>query len=109
MDERRQFRRKPVNARVRIFHRTGGEFNARTQNISDGGVLVIFDEQNTEFAVGDEIKMILLDSGKSDLVFNMQVVRFADGDMALQFLNYEQGGDIRSIDELRKQWHEETG
>ncbi|VAW97672.1 hypothetical protein MNBD_GAMMA23-586 [hydrothermal vent metagenome] len=104
MDERRKHRRKVVNARVRIFHSSFTSWDTQTRDISDGGVLILVDDKTLDLLVNDEVKLIFLDSGNVDVIFNMHVVRLADSGLGLQFLNYEKEGEIYSIKNLREIW-----
>ena len=78
MDERRKHRRKLVNSRVRIFHASFGSLDTQTRDISDGGVLLLANEGLPANIVNSELKLIFLDSGDVDVVFNTNVVRVND-------------------------------
>ena len=104
MDERRKHRRKVVNSRVRVFHPVLGSMDAQTRDISDGGVLVLIGEELSSLKVNDEVKLIFLDSGNVDVVFNMDIVRLSDDGVAMTFLNYEKDGQVSPISDLRDIW-----
>jgi len=104
MDERRKDRRKVVNSRVRIFHPSFGSVDTQTRDISDGGVMLLAESEYANVNVNDEVKLIFLDSGEKDLVFNMDVVRSSSDGMGLKFLNYEKNGDVYPISDLREVW-----
>ena len=107
MDDRRKHRRKVVNSRVRIFHPSFGSTDTQTRDISDGGVLLIADKSLPANLVNSEIKLIFLDSGDVDVVFNMNVVRVNDSGMGLKFLNYEKAGQVYPISNLREVWEKQ--
>jgi len=108
MDERRKHRRKVVNSRVRVFHPNLGAIDAQTRDISDGGVLILVGDELSEFKVNDEVKLIFLDSGDVDVVFNMDVVRFAGDGIGMKFLNYEKDGEVYPISNLRDIWQKQN-
>jgi len=105
MIERRKHRRKEVNSRVRIFHPTFGSVDTQTLDISDGGVLLLSEDVQIDVDINDEVKLIFLDSGQLDIVFNMDVVRKNQKGVALKFLNYEKNGEICAISDLRQVWN----
>lgn len=107
MDERRKHRRKVVNSRVRIFHPTFGSTDTQTRDISDGGVLLIADQSLPASLINEEIKLIFLDSGDVDVVFNMNVVRINETGVGLKFLNYEKAGKVCPISDLREVWEKQ--
>lgn len=104
MDERRKHRRKVVNSRVRIFHSSFGSLDTRTRDISDGGVLLLANEGLPQSLLNTEIKLIFLDSGDMDVVFNTKIIRINDSGVGIEFLNYEKDGEIYSIADLREVW-----
>ena len=104
MDERRKHRRKLVNSRVRIFHASFGSLDTQTRDISDGGVLLLAIEDLPMSIVNSELKLIFLDSGDVDVVFNMNIVRVNDSGIGLEFLNYEKEGEVYPISNLRDIW-----
>ncbi len=107
MDERRKHRRKVVNSRVRIFHPSFGSLDTQTRDISDGGVLILSCNGLPALPVNDEVKLIFLDSGDVDVVFNMDIVRLADVGLGLKFLNYEKNGEVYPISNLRDIWEKQ--
>jgi len=107
MDERRKHRRKVVNSRVRLFHPSFGSTDTQTRDISDGGVLLLASQSLPNGLVNSEIKLIFLDSGDVDIVFNMLVVRMNDSGMGLKFLNYEKSGEVYPISNLRTIWEKQ--
>ncbi len=107
MDERRKYRRKVVNARVRVFHSKFGSLDTRTRDISDGGVLILACDELPGLLVNDEVQLIFLDSGRVDVVFNMDIVRHTDTGLGLKFINYEKDGEVYSINNLREIWEKQ--
>jgi len=107
MDERRKHRRKVVNSRVKIFHPSLGAMDAQTRDISDGGVLVLIGGELSKLQVNDEVKLIFLDSGDVDVVFNMDVVRSNNDGLGMKFLNYEKNGEVYPISNLRDIWQKQ--
>ena len=104
MDERRKHRRKVVNSRVRIFHSSFGSLDTRSRDISDGGLLLLANKDLPQSLLNTEIKLIFLDSGDMDVVFNVNIVRINDSGIGLEFINYEKEGEIYSISDLREVW-----
>ncbi len=107
MDERRKYRRKVVNSRVRIFHSSFGSLDTKTRDISDGGVLILACDGLPDLLINDEVQLVFLDSGDLDVVFNMDVVRHDSPCLALKFLNYEKDGEIYPINNLREIWQKQ--
>lgn len=105
MPERRKHRRKVVNSRVRVFHKKMGAADAVTRDISDSGVLVLVGDGMEKLKINDEVKLIFLDSGKVDIVFNMDVARLTNDGVGLKFLNYEKNGEVYPISDLRDVWN----
>jgi len=104
MDERRKHRRKLVNSRVRIFHASFGSLDTQTRDISDGGVLLLANKGLPVSIANSELKLIFLDSGDVDVVFNTNIVRINDSGIGLEFLNYEKEGEVYPISNLRDIW-----
>ena len=73
MSEKRLFKRKLVNASVKLFHDSFGEIESITKDISNGGVFVIVQPQH-EVPVGEQMKMALLQSSDPNVLFNMEVI-----------------------------------
>ena len=100
MQERRYYKRKLVNARVRLYHANFDVVEGSTRDISDGGVYVVTDHPPL-LQEGAQVKMILPQSQAPDIVFNMQVVRIDADGMGLMFLDYENQGRRGTMAELR--------
>ncbi|MDZ7805430.1 PilZ domain-containing protein [Thiohalophilus sp.] len=100
MEERRHYKRKLVNARVRLYHANFDMVEGSTRDISDGGVFVVTDHP-LPLQEGEQLKMILPQSRSPDIVFNMQVIRLATDGMGLMFLDYENQGRRGTMAELR--------
>ena len=100
-NERRKFRRKLVHSKVKVFHHGAGDFQAVTRDISNGGILVATDDYSGSINKGDEAKVIFLDSGEVNVVFNMKVVRITNTEIAMEIINCEKGGKVISVSDLR--------
>ena len=100
MKERRYYKRKLVDARVKLYHPNFDAVEGTTRDISDGGVFVMTDT-TLPLGEGEYLKMILPQSRSPDIVFNMQVIRIESDGIGLMFLDYEAGGRRGSMQELR--------
>lgn len=103
MADKRLYKRKLVNARVKLVHNSFGEIESITKDISNGGVFVITKPEH-EVAVGEQLKMALLESGDPNVLFNMEVIRHDKGGMGLMFLSFESGGKQYEMKKLGKFW-----
>lgn len=100
MKERRYYKRKLVNARVKLYTPELDVVEGTTRDISDGGVFVVTDT-TLPLDEGAHLKMLLPQSRSPDIVFNMQVVRHEADGLGLLFLDYEFQGQHGSIEDLR--------
>lgn len=100
--ERRDFMRHLVNARVMLVIASMGEVRARTRDISDSGVFVEI-EPMKKLPIGSHLKMHMLDSRHPRIAFNMKVVRITSEGAGLAFVDYEINGQRFPMDVLRKQ------
>lgn len=100
MKERRYYKRKLVNARVKLYSPELDVVEGTTRDISDGGVFVMTD---TTLPVdeGAHLKMVLPQSRSPGIVFNMQVIRAGSDGLGLMFLDYDFQGQRGTIEELR--------
>ena len=103
MSEKRKYKRKLVNASVKLFHSSFGEIESIARDISNGGIFVIAPPEN-DLPAGSELKMQLLDSSNPDVVFNMQVVRHDKAGMGLLFINFEAKGELYDMKKLNQFW-----
>ena len=103
MSEKRKYKRKLVNANIKLFHSSFGEIESTARDISNGGIFVIVHPEN-ELPAGSELKMQLLDSSDPDVVFNMQVVRHDKAGMGLMFINFEANGELYDMKNLNQFW-----
>lgn len=100
MKERRHYKRKLVNARVKLYHSNFDAVEGSTRDISDSGVFVMTDTI-LPLGEGEQLKMILPQSLSPDIVFNMQVMRVESDGLGLMFLDYESRGRRGTMQELR--------
>ncbi|MFP3874005.1 MAG: PilZ domain-containing protein [Thiohalophilus sp.] len=100
MKERRYYKRKLVNARVKLYHPNFDAVEGTTRDISDGGVFVMTDT-TLPLGEGEYLKMVLPQSRSPDIVFNMQLVRIESDGLGLMFLDYEFRGQRGTMQELR--------
>lgn len=100
MKERRHYKRKLVNARVKLYHANADPVDGTTRDISDGGVFVMTDTP-LPLSEGDQLKMVLPQSRSPDVVFNVRVIRLEADGAGLMFLDYEQQGKRGTMQELR--------
>lgn len=100
MKERRHYKRKLVNARVKLYHPGFDPVDGTTRDISDGG-LFLFTNSLLPISEGEQVKVILPQSRSPDVVFNMQVIRVDADGLGLMFLDYEAQGRRGTMQELR--------
>ena len=101
MSEKRKHSRKTVNSRVKVFHPAIGSFESNTKDISNGGILISPEQHSKTIKVKDNVKVVFLDSGTVDILFNMDVIRVTKNDLGLQFLSCEKKGEVFKISDLR--------
>lgn len=103
MSEKRLYKRKLVNTRVKLFHDSFGEIESVTKDISNGGVYVITQPEH-EVPVGEQLQMALLQSSEPGVIFNMKVIRHDKGGMGLMFLGFEANGQQYEMKKLPNFW-----
>lgn len=103
MSDKRKYKRKLVNARVKLIHASFGEIESTTRDISNGGVFVIVTPEN-ELPPGSELQMQLLESSDPNVVFNMQVIRHDKAGMGLMFTGFEADGELYEMKQLNRFW-----
>lgn len=103
MSEKRKYKRKLVNARVKLFHSSFDEIESVTRDISNGGVFVVVAPEN-ELPPGSELQMQLLESSDPSVIFNMEVVRHDKAGMGLMFTSFEAGGELYEMKNLNQFW-----
>ena len=101
MSEKRKYSRKVVNSRVKVFHPGIGSFESKTKDISNGGILISPQQHSKIIKEKDNVKVIFLDSGNVDIIFNMNVIRVTKNDLGLQFINCEKKGEVFEVSSLR--------
>jgi len=102
MSEKRKHSRKVVNSRVKVFHSEVVSFESRTKDISNGGILISPTQHSKKIKVKDIVKVIFLDSGNVDIIFNMIVIRITKDDLGLQFINCEKNAKVFKVSNLRE-------
>lgn len=103
MSEQRAYKRKLVNSRIILFHDSFGEIDSLARDISNGGIFVIVQPEH-EVAVGEQLKMTLLESSDPNVLFNMKVVRHDKGGMGLAFINFEVDEQQYEMKHLNQFW-----
>lgn len=103
MRERRRYKRKLINARVKLYHPSIDAIEGTTRDISDGGLFITI-QPVPDVKPGDEVKLLLLESANPGVIFTMRVIRKEQQGLGLQFESFEEGGRKGSIRELRKRW-----
>lgn len=99
--ERRNYRRKLVNAKVLLVHPDIGRYQTYTHDISNGGVFVLL-QKMPDLPAGTELDMYLLESEQNDIVFKMKISRVDKSGFGLMFLGYEKGGKFYNMESLRQ-------
>ena len=102
MSEKRKYSRKVVNSRVKVFHPEIGSFESKTKDISNGGILISPQQHSNMIKEKDSVKVIFLDSGNVDIIFNMNVIRVTKNDLGLQFISCEKEGKVFKVSNLRE-------
>lgn len=104
MNEKRLSRRKLINARVSLHHPSFGVITGHTRDISDGGIFVNL-KDIPEIPVGSKLKVQLMDSANTDIMFNAKMAHSNASGIGLVFINYEIDDVVYEMDELRD-WKE---
>ena len=102
MSEKRKYSRKVVNSRVKVFHPDVVSFESKTKDISNGGILISPKEHFKTIKVKDIVKVVFLDSGNVDIIFNMIVIRINKDDLGLEFISCEKNGEVFKVSNLRE-------
>ena len=100
-DERRKYRRKKVNSRVKIFHPVAGSFESQTNDISNGGILIDANQYTNKININDAVKVIFLNSGDVAIIFNMTIVRNTKEGVGMELLSCEKNGKTFPVSDLR--------
>lgn len=102
MQERRKYKRKFVNSKVMLYHVGANAFEAKTEDISNGGIRVSTNDDYTDkIQIKDSIKVVFLNSGDVALIFNMIVIRITTDEIAMEILNCERNGKTFPVSDLR--------
>ena len=102
MQEKRRYRRKLVNSRVRVYHPAVNAFESETKDISNGGICVSVKKDYTDkIKVKDNAKAVFLNSEDVALVFNMTIIRISKDEIAMEILNCERNGKTFPVSDLR--------
>ena len=101
MSEKRKHSRKVVNSRVKVFHPDIVSFESKTKDISNGGILISPKQHSKSIQLKDVVKVVFLDSGNVDIIFNMIVIRITKNDLGLQFISCEKKGKVFKVSSLR--------
>lgn len=89
VDERRKHKRKDVDSLVKVFHPVVGAFEARTKDISNGGILIDANQHTANININDEVKVIFLNSGDVAVIFNMNIVRNTKDGIGMEVISCE--------------------
>jgi hypothetical protein len=95
---KRQHNRTPFNARVKIAHNRDGEFLYLTRDVSDSGIFVCVDADQSFPALGSCVKVQMQGLPIPAPVLDMVIVRKGKDGYGLNFLP-EQDADPQSDDE----------
>ena len=101
-EERRLFRRKLVNARVLLMHPDIGELETYTYDVSNGGALVLL-KSLPNLPVGTLMRMRMVDSENSEIVFRMELARTDAKGFGLKFLGFEKNNELYPMSDLKKE------
>lgn len=85
VDDRREYCRTAMSAKVKVNHEQLGEFVFSTRDISDGGVFIVVDDEPFAPEMGDKIKVQVQGLPVQAPVLNMVVVRITNDGYGLQF------------------------
>lgn len=85
MNDRREYIRTAMSAKVKVVHETLGEFVFSTRDISDGGVFIVVEGEPFEPKIGDQVTIQVQGLPVPAPVLNMVVVRKTNDGFGLQF------------------------
>lgn len=85
MNDRREYIRTAMSAKVKVVHETLGEFVFSTRDISDGGVFIVVEGEPFEPKIGDQVTVQVQGLPVPAPVLNMVVVRKTNDGFGLQF------------------------
>ena len=88
MQERRYYKRKLVNARVRLYHANFDVVEGSTRDISDGGVFVVVEEDDFKPELGDVVTVQVQGLPVPAPELRMVVVRQSVDGFGLQFADH---------------------
>lgn len=103
MSDKREHKRKDVEARVEVLHPEIGVVKAHTRDISNGGLFLVLNE-HSDYPIGSVMQIRLVDSANTDIVFNMEVIHKQDNGLGLMFIDYTLDGKQQQMDSLRDLW-----
>ena len=98
--EKRLFKRKLLNSKVKLSHPQSGDVEGLTRDISNGGVFVIV-PPGFQPSIGEECQLRLVESGNPELVFSMKVIRHDKAGIGLMFLGFEVDGSHHEMKHLK--------
>ncbi|EMP56632.1 PilZ domain-containing protein [Marinobacter koreensis] len=85
MNDRREYIRTAMSAKVKVVHESLGEFVFSTRDISDGGVFIVVEGEPFEPKIGDQVTVQVQGLPVPAPVLNMVVVRKTNDGFGLQF------------------------
>ena len=88
MSDKRQHIRTPLACRIRIQCPVNGEMMVKTRDISDGGVFVVLDGQQTP-PVGTIVRGQVQGMMDDAPILDMEVVRMEPDGIGLRFIDQE--------------------
>ena len=85
MNDRREYIRTAMGAKVKVVHESLGEFVFSTRDISDGGVFIVVEGEPFAPKIGDQVTVQVQGLPVPAPVLNMVVVRKTNDGFGLQF------------------------
>nr|WP_083870965.1 PilZ domain-containing protein [Marinobacter santoriniensis] len=85
VNDRREYIRTAMSAKVKVVHESLGEFVFSTRDISDGGVFIVVEGEPFEPKIGDQVTVQVQGLPVPAPVLNMVVVRKTNDGFGLQF------------------------
>lgn len=85
VDDRREYCRTAMSAKVKVCHEQLGEFVFSTRDISDGGVFIVVDNEPFAPELGDKVKVQVQGLPVPAQELDMVVVRKTIDGFGLQF------------------------
>ncbi len=88
--EKREHERTPLHAKVQVTHESFGTVVARLENISHGGLFIIYCEGQAFPAIETIMQVQAMDMAVEAPILKVKIVRETDQGVGVQFLPEEE-------------------